>query len=352
MELIDKSNEKILEEYEQFASKHGYYTQSLKWKNVKTNWDWDAVISRGEDGKIRAVCTVLIRRAPVLRSALLYAPHGFVCGLESEEVFLDLFEGVKKLAKKYKAYQFMFDPHITEEEVPAFIKAAGFKHKENAPRNETIQVRENYLLTLSGKTPEEVFNAFNTKYRNQIRKATKEGVYCKPYGTEALDDFYEVMTATGIRDGITIRSKDYYAKVINSFDPEQCRLFMCYIEEDGKKIPLAGAIAIRYGTKTVFSYAGSADHHRNLYPNYLMQWVMIQWAFEGGSEVYDFGGIPYYWDENNRASGVYKFKKGFSGEIVTYAGEFSYNFKPVSAKLLDVGRRLYTQAIKKFGKKH
>ena len=352
MELIDKSNEKILEEYERFAASHCYYTQSLKWKDVKSNWDWDAVISRDDSGNIRAVCMVLIRRVPVVKYSFLYAPHGFVGALESEEVFLDLFEGIKQLAKKYKAYQFMFDPHITEDEVPDFIKKAGFQHEVNAPRNATIQVRENYLLELKGKTADDVFAGFNTKYRTKIRKAIKEGVDCKPYGTEVLDDFYEIMKVTGVRDGITIRSKDYYAKIINSFSPEQCRLFMCYIEEDGKRIPLCGSICLRYGGKTVYAYSGSADHNRNyLYPNYLQQWSMIQWAIEGGCDYYDFGGIPYYWDENNRASGVYNFKKGFSGEIVTYAGEFSYTFKPLSTKLLDVGRRLYTRAIKLFGTK-
>ena len=347
--MIDKSNEKILEEYERFASLHGYYTQSLKWKEVKANWDWDAVISRDEGGNIRAVCTVLIRRVPVLKCAFMYAPHGFVCGLESEEVFLDIFAGIRQLAKKYKAYQFVFDPKITEQEVPAFIKSAGFKHKENAPRSSTIQIRENYLLTLKGRTPDEIFNAFKTKYRNQIRKALKEGVDCKPYGSEAIDDFYELMTQTSGRAGFTIRSKEYYAKILNSFDPEQCRLFMCYIDEDGKRVPLAGSICMRYGGRTVFAYSGSADHHRNLYPNYLMQWVMIQWAMEGGCELYDFGGVMYYWDPNNRASGVYKFKKGFSGEIITYAGDFSYTFKPLLTKLFDVGSKLYTKATKLFG---
>lgn len=353
MELIDKSNEKILKEYESFAAEHGFYTQSLCWVEVKSNWGWDAVISRDSDGKIRACCLVLIRRIPVFKYSLLYAPHGPVCGLQSEEVFLDIFEGIKQLAKKYNAYEFMFDPLVIEEEIPEFVKAAGFSHEENAPRNATIQVRENYIIKdLKGKSEEEIFALFRTKYRTQIRKAIKKEVYCKACGTEALDDFYELMVMTGKRDGITIRSKEYYAKVINTYGPEQCRLFMCYVDEDGQHIPLSGAIALRYGGRTVYAYSGSADHHRTHYPNYLIQWVMMQWALAGGCDIYDFGGIPYYWDKDNPASGVYQFKKGFNGEIITYAGEFSYIFKPFATKLLSVGRRVYTWATKKFGTKH
>ena len=53
MEIINKSDEKLLAEYEQFAStsKYGNFMQSLKWPKVKDNWGWDAVISRDAAGK-------------------------------------------------------------------------------------------------------------------------------------------------------------------------------------------------------------------------------------------------------------------------------------------------------------
>ena len=43
MEIINKSDEKLLAEYEQFAStsKYGNFMQSLKWPKVKDNWGWD-----------------------------------------------------------------------------------------------------------------------------------------------------------------------------------------------------------------------------------------------------------------------------------------------------------------------
>ena len=42
MEIINKSDEKLLAEYEQFAStsKYGNFMQSLKWPKVKDNWGW------------------------------------------------------------------------------------------------------------------------------------------------------------------------------------------------------------------------------------------------------------------------------------------------------------------------
>lgn len=64
MEIINKSDEKLLAEYEQFAStsKYGNFMQSLKWPKVKDNWGWDAVISRDADGSIRGTCLIIIKK--------------------------------------------------------------------------------------------------------------------------------------------------------------------------------------------------------------------------------------------------------------------------------------------------
>lgn len=63
-------------------------------------------------------------------------------------------------------------------------------------------------------------------------------------------------------------------------------------------------------------------------PNHLMQWTMIQWAIENGCFLYDFQGIPGYTDENDPNYGIYKFKKGFNGEVVEFAGEFDRIYSP------------------------
>ena len=340
MEIINKSDEKLLAVYEQFAStsKYGNFMQSLKWPKVKDNWGWDAVISRDADGNIRGTCLIIIKKVPIFGVTFMYAPHGPVCNWSDKEVMTDLFEGVKVLAKKYKCYQFMWDPCFEEgdDKCTKLIEDMGFKHIHKAAELTTIQARNNYMLrNIEGKTPDEVMATFKPDWRNRIRKAPRKGVYCKACGTEALDDFYPLMQATGIRDGFSIRSKEYFVKMLNGLGPEHCRLFMCYVDEDGKQIPLSGAVTTQYAGKTCYVYGASANHHRNLYPNYLMQWTMINWALEGKNYIYDFQGIPFYNDETNPNYGVYKFKKGFNGEVVTYEGEFFYIFKPFMKKVVD-----------------
>lgn len=40
-----------------------------------------------------------------------------------------------------------------------------------------------------------------------------------------------------------------------------------------------------------YQYGASSNAHRNVYPNYALQWAMMQWGMECGCKVYDFGGI-------------------------------------------------------------
>lgn len=336
MEILDKNNTAQIEEYERFNLLHGNFMQSLNWAGVKSNWDWEAVLSRNAEGELWGVCLVLIRKIPLLGSALMYAPHGPILDRTNKKAVTDIFEGIKLISKKYRVYRFICDPLLVEGELQT-LSTLGFSHTVNADDCDTIQPRANYVLkNIGGKTEEELIAHFKSDYRNRIRKAIRKGVYCRQCGAEALDDFYPLMKQTGIRDKFPIRPREYFEKFMNSFTEEQCRIFMCYAEIDGKETPLSGAVAVRYGKTTTYVYGASSNFNRNLYPNYLMQFEMMKWAIEGGCDIYDFGGIPHYDDENNLTYGLFKFKKGFNGEVVVYAGEYEYDFRPHTAKFMDL----------------
>ena len=54
------------------------------------------------------------------------------------------------------------------------------------------------------------------------------------------------------------------------------KVLMAYY--DGK--PISGVIPIFYGNKTWYLYGASSNQHRNLMPNYLLQWEMIKWQLQ------------------------------------------------------------------------
>lgn len=63
-------------------------------------------------------------------------------------------------------------------------------------------------------------------------------------------------------------------------------------------------------------------------PNYLIQWEMIRWAKEQGCHVYDFRGVSGDLDESNPLYGLYRFKKGFNGELIEFVGDWDRVYSP------------------------
>lgn len=324
-------------EYEAFVSSHprGEFMQSTLWQQVKSSWQWEAVVSRDGEGKIAGACGVLIRRMPVFGTALLYAPRGPVCDLRDRAVLADLKAGIDALAKKHNAHLFKMDPDVAagDEDFLRLAEAMGFTRFYGPDGFETIQARFNYRLYLRGRGREELLAGFTQKTRYNIRVAQKHGVEMKVAGEEALDDFMRIYRTTGERDGFNTRPKEYFARMLSALG-EHCRLYMGYYQGEA----VCGAIAVNYAGKVCYVYGASDNAHRNVMPNYLMQWEMIQWAVDTGCTVYDFQGISGDLEnEQGHMYGLYRFKRGFGGQVDELAGEFDYVYRPVANRLVALG---------------
>lgn len=345
-EIMNKNDLKQIEEYQHFVESHknGNFMQSVGWTNVKSEWDYEIIIVRNENNEITASALILIKKIPFLRKAFLYSPHGPVCDYKDKKQLEDIMVGVEELRRKHCGYEVIFDPCITENDVEEIetLKKIGFSFRVNAPEWETIQARNNYVLKIDGRTADEIFSLFHKKWRYNIRLAVKKGVECRICGRESLDDFYKLMVETGKRDGFCIRSREYFEKMLDSLG-SNCRLYICYYEDN----PVSGAVTVQYAGKTCYVYGASTSSYRNVMPNYLMQWNMICWAIENNCYLYDFQGIPFYKDENHPNYGVYRFKKGFNGEVLTYAGEFSICYNKFVKFAVKLTAKLYRKIFKK-----
>ena len=86
--------------------------------------------------------------------------------------------------------------------------------------------------------------------------------------------------------------------------------------------PIAATMPIYYGNKVWYLYGGSSNKHRNLMPNYLIQWEMIKYGIKNKYKRYNFYGISGNFDPKDSQYGIYLFKKGFNGKVVELIGEF------------------------------
>lgn len=326
-----------INEYERFCESNGNFMQSSRWANVKANWQHEFITVNDENGAVIGSMLILIKKLPIINRTMFYAPRGPVCDMHNKDVLYEIFNQLCLLAKKHRAYTVKLDPliDITDTTAVENLKALGFVHHPERLGYDTVQCRENYMMDIKDKKAEEVFEGFKSKWRYNIRLAQRKGVSCKIYREEALDDFVSLMQETSERDGFNMRGKEYFRTLLRSF-PENSGLCMCYLGNT----PLSGALYINYAGTMSYVYGCSSNQYRNYMPNYLMQWTMIKHSCKSGCKVYDFCGIPYWYDENHKNYGVYRFKQGFGGYVKTYAGEFDYNFSPITAFAAEKALRL------------
>ena len=339
-------NEKTIPEYEAFVQSHpkGNFAQSYLWGKQKPMWQWDAIAVRGEDGAIRGSLAVMTRKVPGIGRTLMYGCRGPVCDLDDRETFSQLLDGAKALAKKYKSYVIKIDPDVPSSNTAfsSMLQSFGFRAKEGGKNFEAIQPRYVFRLNVEGKTEEELLANFHQKWRYNIRLAERKGVTVRICGKEMVPAFSDLMLTTGVRDGFVTRKPEYFAAMLDNLG-EHARLYMAF---DPNDTPIAGTLAIHYGDKVWYLYGASSNEHRNLMPNYLLQWRMIQWAVETNCRIYDFRGVSGDVSEDNPLYGLFRFKQGFGGDFTEFVGEMDLVLSPVIYWAVEHGTSVFKELRK------
>jgi hypothetical protein len=152
-------------------------------------------------------------------------------------------------------------------------------------------------------------NNINPKKRNKIRKAEKSGISIKNYGKEGLNIYYSLLRDFREGEGLSVKSFNYYEKLLNNYFPEKILILISYLEER----PLTGVVIL--GNKNVMHYwhGASANDIPNLGQGELLQWEAIKWAKNQGSRYYDLCVI-----EQERLPAIAQFKMGFTRELIPF----------------------------------
>lgn len=330
--IVTKEDERDLALMSNYISRHesGHFLQSPQWAEVKENWRWYGVLAYDRSGRVCGAMSVLVRRlAPGLR--LMYAPRGPVCDRSDAAVVTELLRGARDIARRLRVPLFLLDPDEPDGSGPlrAAMTAAGFEER-GSTGFDNIQAQYVFRLDLYGRTEEEVLAAFSSKTRYNIRLAGRRGVTVRSWrGDEAippaaLDEFYRLMRVTGERDRFLVRDRAYYARVLRALG-RGAVLFLA--EVDGQAV--AATVGVYYDRKAWYLYGASANEHREAMPNYLLQWEMIRRALRLRCSFYDFRGVPGDPSKDDPLYGLYRFKRGFSGDYIKFTGLFIKRYEPL-----------------------
>ena len=236
---------------------------------------------------------------------------------------------VDSICKKNRAVFLKIEPDSWVEEFN--LQLATFKlsnHNIQPPRTIMIDIKDSEETILASMKP---------KCRYNIRLAEKKGVTVRTW--HDIPAFHEMLTVTGGRDNFGVHSKEYYQRAYELFHPKgTCELLVA--EYEGK--PLASLMVFANGKRAWYVYGASNDQERNRMPTYLLQWEAIRWAKARGCEEYDLWGVPDENEETLEANfetrhdglwGVYRFKRGFGGQLKRAAQALDKVYMPLLYKL-------------------
>ena len=222
-------------------------TQDTRWKNVKSSWD-STLCALYKDNKIVGASLLLIKTFP-MNLKMIYSPRGFLIDYTNKEYLEEFTKGIKEYAKKIKAFVVKIDPQvaISEEYYDTYMKKSdkispknyskdnevkinnlkscgyihgGFKKKMGV----YIQPRYNMAISLIDKdnkslTESELLSNFKRnakRYHGDFQ--TKRGVsFICVHDNSYIDDFYRIIKSTEDRQQISLRSKEYFKKIMTSF---------------------------------------------------------------------------------------------------------------------------------------
>ncbi|MCI8700576.1 MAG: peptidoglycan bridge formation glycyltransferase FemA/FemB family protein [Clostridia bacterium] len=347
MKITDLS-EKELTELNEFLENHpkSHFMQSPEWAKVKTDWINEILIVRNpKSNKIVGTMSVLIRKIPGIHQNMMYAPRGFVCNPHDRETLQNLTNQVKELAKKYKAFIFKMDPDISnaDAEFKILMKSLGYKFtKDSKKASRGLQPRIIERITLTNKTEEELLKSFNEKHRYNVRLSARKGVTLREGTKEDLPIFYDIMKTTEARDNFYVRPLSYFEKMWDAMGEDHIKLI--FAEYEGQAI--SAVLPIKYGNKVWYLYGGSSNNHRNLMPNYLLQFEMMKWGLNTNCDIYDFRGVSGVHGPNHPQYGIYIFKKGFNGDIIELVEGLTIVFNPFVNFAFDVCESIYKTLTK------
>ena len=320
-----------LADWNSFLSNHpnAHLLQTGEWGELKSAFGWDPVRFVLDDG---LGAQILFRRLP-LGLALAYLPKPAF----SDPLFAvgnQLWVEMDKICKKMHAV-FLKIEFDAWENSPLLIGegpgAALNLSKRVRQSSYNIQPPRTIIVDLNG-TEDEILARMKQKTRYNIRLARKKGVTVRPW--DDLSAFHQMILVTGGRDGFGVHSLEYYRRAYELFHPAGMAELL--VAEYGGA-PLAALMVFARGRRAWYVYGASNDEERNRMPTYLLQWEAMRWARSQGAEEYDLWGVPdedeenletHFTERSDSLWGVYRFKRGFGGEVTRAAQALDRVYNP------------------------
>ncbi|MGA9533384.1 MAG: peptidoglycan bridge formation glycyltransferase FemA/FemB family protein [Anaerolineales bacterium] len=305
--------------WQTFLESHpqAHILQTAAWGALKSNYGWSRHFVRSADGG----AMILVRRFP-FGLKLAYIPKGPIGKWSA--ALVDLLDAA---CHEIGAFALKAEPDaVDSEELATTLTDLGFHRSP-----QTIQPRRTLVIDISDKE-DEILGRMHQKTRYNIRLSDRKDVEVRPWNDLAA--FGRMMHRTADRQDFGVHTTPYYQQAYDLFHPRgECEIFVAEYQGD----PLASLMVFGRGDRAWYLYGASTPKERNRMPTYALQWAAIRWAKSRGCNRYDLWGVPdaseqeleeKFTDRHDGLWGVYRFKRGFGGKLVRFAGAWDRVYQP------------------------
>jgi len=314
----------------------GQLLQTWQWGEFKADYGWRPERIAVGGNEPRAMAQVLYRhRWPI---SIGYIPRGPAVAPGDLDATRLLLDAIDSSARKHRALYIMIETDrpiegLTERPFPGIER--GSQHLQPGRTVKVPLVGDEALLA-----------AMHQKTRYSVRLAPRKGVIVDRHAGDdraALEEFYGMLEETSKRNEFGIHTADYYQDFMRRF-PDNAILFIARVEGH----PAAGLIAAIFGSDAIYMYGASDTKYRSLGAAFNLQYQAMQWGREQGANHYDLWGIPDVDPPKDNEHkdhvpatkgddwrGLYRFKTGFGGSIVSYPDSIQRTYHRRLAGLAD-----------------
>lgn len=312
--------------------------QSWRWGDFKYRHAWtpERVLVDNADGT--AMAQVLFRaKGPV---SVGYIPRGPVLAGDPEALWRELWRAIDDISCQRRALGVIVEPNAPLPFSGTYRDVGMVKGPAHVQPSRTVKVP---LLD-----DDQLLAQMHQKTRYNIRLASRRGVTFRrmPVSPESIAAFYGIMQDTAQRNEFAVHSLDYYADFLDVFG-DDALLLGAWNDEGTLTAVLIAAV---FGAEAMYMYGASSTTHRAHGAGAALQFEAMRWARERGATTYDLWGIPnkdpesVATDGSNQIAGtkgedwrgLYRFKTGFGGSIVTFPPSLERRSVPA---MLGIARR-------------
>jgi len=333
-------------EWDHFVSTHerGSLLQTTAWARLKNRFGWRSCrVWLKLDGQLVAGAQILIRSAALGLIKVAYIPHGPLVDWQNDDQVGVLLNQIDHAAFEQGAGFLKIEPLLWQGDMASSDWEELCRRHEFIPDTDTIQPPRTIMINLEA-SEDEILARMKQKTRYNIRLPHKKGITVRRGVKEDVSVFNQLIQQTARRNEFGVHAPEYYRDAFDFFEPDNVALFIA--EYEG--IPLSSVMVFAHGQNAAYLYGASSDLERQRMPNYAVQWEAMRWAKDQGYHAYDLWGVPDYSEDELESQfmerhdglwGVYRFKRGFGGDVIRTVGTSDRIYNSLVYKLYLRGER-------------